>query len=163
MKRLIFLILTLVLAMAIVVPAASAQSQRGYIGWDDGEEWQDWDFYEETFGGDASTIPAIVVQVKPARVQRRAVLEYFDEESGEWAVETSVKTNRKGFAYVNVVPNNCKAADGTFTAWCDGEWEYRVRILRRGSYREMATDSVWFGFVPTGTGNDDGIGEAWDF
>ena len=53
--------------------------------------------------------------------------------------------------------------DGTNTAWCDGEWEYRVRVLRRGVYRELVTESVWFGFIPTGTGDDDGIGEAWDF
>jgi hypothetical protein len=162
-KRLLLLTLTLALALAIVVPATSAQSQRASIGWEDEEAWQDWDFYEDTFGGDASSIPAIVVQVKPGRVQRRAVLEYFDEESGTWGIDASVKTNRKGFAYLKVTPNNCKADDGTHTAWCDGEWEYRVRVLRRGVYRELVTESVWFGFIPTGTGDDDGIGEAWDF
>ncbi len=155
MKRTLLAVLAIAVLMAVAVPGAYAQTQRVSIGWSNGNAWEDQDFSEDAFGGDASSIPTIKVVVTPARKKLRVMLEWFDEEWGEWvATEAVVRTNRRGLARLKVLPYNCVMEGSTTPIWCSGEFQYRVRILPRGSFKEWFSETVFFGYYPSGTSSD---------
>ncbi len=149
MKRILLAVLAITVLMAVAVPGAYAQTQKVTIGWSNGDDWGDRDFSEDAFGGVISSIPTIKVVVTPARKKLRVALEWFDEHGDEWVAGAFAKTNRRGLARFKTM--ECVLEDLTTPTWCSGEFEYRVRILPRGTFKEWISETVFFGYYPSGT------------
>jgi hypothetical protein len=81
----------------------------------------------------------LVVQVIPELPTRKAYLEYFDDG---WKVESSAQTDSEGFAALEV-DTVCEGGN-----WCEGIWEYRIRVEERDSLPEDISVTFELDFRP---------------
>jgi hypothetical protein len=66
-----------------------------------------------------------IIVLLSGTTERTVTMEYWDEDDGEWYVDTKRRT-RNQRAVLKVIPDNCGE---NYDEYCDGDYEYRIRVL----------------------------------
>lgn len=127
MKSRMILILTAAISLLtfglVLAPSASAAQSYGW-SWMDGSTATSRTFASSAYAQDGLYV---IVEVVPVYPRHTAVLEYY--EGGRWVVESRGTTSDIDGQIALAFDPTC---NGT---WCDGTWNYRLRILRAGGER----------------------------
>ena len=84
------------------------------------------------------------IKVTKPGTTRTMLVQYFDDEFGEWVTENSARTNRRGNAVVYVETYCGEEAD----AFCDGTWTYRILVPKKGAEKRKTSEEVDISFYP---------------
>jgi len=121
---------------------AAKQRVKFFIG---GECSDNYDVYGEyaLFEEDFDECYFEIKVTKPG-TKRTMLVQYFDEEYGEWVTENSARTNRRGSAVVYVETYCGEEAD----LYCDGTWTYRILVPKKGAEKRRTSEEVDLSFYP---------------
>jgi hypothetical protein len=157
MKRIFASVLTLALLVGLgLAPNSRAlgtpKSQQVISwSWEDGADKKHRDFSEDDYDS-VLDMPALKITALPNTVSRRVIVEYFDDNSGEWLTETTARTGSDGSVKVQLNPL-CQVGIGFAPAWCDHDVTYRVRVLRSGTQKNMTSSSFVVSYMASIDGN----------
>lgn len=141
---------TLVLGVALMSPATAVQAhplfpakhRYGSFLYDFRGACDDLVFEEAEYLAGESCY--VFIRTYPAKPRRTMRLEYWDDDSLGWAVESSKRTDKRGRVTIEIDP---LCSDGNF---CSGTWEYQIHSPKKGRWVAMwSYDTIDIEFVPT--------------
>ncbi len=144
MKSRILIVLSAVIGLLsmglVLAPPASAAQSYGW-SWMDGSTSTSRTFASSAFEGNEGVI-YVIAEVVPVYPVHTVLLEYY--QNGRWVVEARGVTSDMDGQIALALDPMCNGS------WCDGTWDYRLRILRAGSQR-AATVRMQVTFVNDGS------------
>lgn len=87
----------------------------------------------------------VFIRTYPAKPKRTMKLQWWNEQTLGWSLESKKKTNKKGMVELKVDP----LCGGAF---CNGTWEFQIYSPKSGKWGAMwSDDTTTIDFYPAGT------------